>query len=336
MRIAIPVFEGVVATSVLGMYDMLMLSRYFVERMMGRQADWFEVELVGVESDSVSSLGSTIKPHQLMTDGKHYDMVILPAVVGHFPTLLSRYQPMIEWLTSSMEKGTKLSSTCTGAFFIAATGVLDGKEGTVSWFAKDEFAALYPAVDLKDEKMLIDNGTSITTGATLSFQYLSIYLIEKYYGKQAGNIASKMFLVDKSRDEQASFAMFSQQLNHDDEAIRTVQKWLEQHLLDQFSIADLASMVAIAERTFIRRFKAATGNTPLEYIQRLKIEHAKHLLEDSQLNVKDVGYQTGYEDLSYFRNMFKKYTGLTPADYKKQFSFKHEGNLPLSTNVIKP
>jgi transcriptional regulator GlxA family with amidase domain len=215
-----------------------------------------------------------------------------------------------------------LSSTCSGVFFLAATGYLDGQEATTSWFSASQFRKLFPQVKLMDEKIIVDNGKIVTGGATLSFQNLCIYLIEKYYGVEIGNYAAKMFLVDKGKHNQMTYSIFSDQKNHNDDTIADIQTFIEQNAAKKLIVSELAEKALLAERTFIRRFKTATGNTPSEYIQRVKIELAKKLLENDKSAIKEICYETGYEDQSYFRNVFKKYAGLTPVEYKRQFTFQ--------------
>ncbi len=322
MKVIIPVFKDCVSASVIGMMDMLMLTRNFYALLPGKKQNWFEVELVSLgKSRTVQNNGFAIACHTLLKDCDKADIIIVPAIVGHLPSLLEEHKHFITWMQQQAGKGTILCSTCNGAFFVAATGRLDGKEATTSWFAAADFRSMFPLVKLIDEKIIVDNGKTITGGATLSFQNLCIYLIEKYYGKQIGNLAAKMFLVDKGKHSQLTYAIFSAQKSHGDDEILNSQAFIEENGSQKLVVSKLAGKAAMAERTFIRRFKNATGNTPSEYIQRVKVELAKSLLEKDKIAVKEICYETGYEDQSYFRNVFKKYTGLTPADYKKQFTF---------------
>lgn len=323
MNILIPVFPGVVHASALGMADILRLSSSFYQRVPEPKAPWFEPILVSTGLDlEVQNHGTTIRCDHTLATAPKADVVIVPAVVGHLPSILTHQQALVDWMQKENQSGTRLYSTCTGAFFIAATGILDDKEATTSWFAAEEFKALFPQVLLRDERILIDNGTSVTTGATLSFQNLCIYLIEKYYGKALGNLAAKLFLVEKDKQIQSSFAMFHGQKQHGDEVISQIQTYIETHAAERLSIVELAEVASLSERTFIRRFKNATGNTPLEYVQRIKVELAKQWLEEGELSIKEIGFEAGYDDITYFRSIFKKYTGLTPAEYRKQFVFE--------------
>lgn len=323
MKVVIPVFKSCVSASVVGMMDMLKLTENFYNHLPNRKQQWFQIELVSIDKGkTVHNNGFEISCDTTLMNCSGAGLVIVPAIVGDLPALINEHKAFIEWMKVQYNKGTVLCSTCSGAFFLAATGHLDGKEATTSWFASDEFRTMFPRVKLMDEKILVDNGKTITGGATLSFQNLCIYLIEKYYGKEIGNYAAKMFLVEKGKHSQLTYSIFSAQKSHNDEGILETQNFIEKNAADKLAVSRLAQHSAMAERTFIRRFKNATGNTPSEYIQRVKVELAKKLLENDKTPVKEVCYETGYEDQSYFRNIFKKYTGLTPVDYKKQFTFQ--------------
>lgn len=323
MKVIIPVFKNCVSASVVGMMDMLRLTENFYHHLPNKKKKWFEVVLVSLEKGrTVHNNGFEITCDATLANCTGGDLVIVPAMVGNMPALVEQHQPFIGWLKQQYKKGMVLCSTCNGAFFLAATGYLDGKEATTSWFASAEFRQLFPQVKLMDEKILVDNGKTITGGATLSFQNLCIYLIEKYYGTEIGNYAAKMFLVEKGKHSQLTYSIFSAQKNHSDEEIISTQQFIEKNATEKLVVSRLAENVAMAERTFIRRFKNATGNTPSEYIQRVKVEFAKKLLENTMTSIKEICYETGYEDHTYFRNIFKKYTGLTPVEYKKQFTFQ--------------
>lgn len=324
MKLIIPVFPGSISASIVGMMDMLNMTKVYCQNQMklGSDMPFFSVELVSLTNEkTVNNCGFTIECHDVFDINTEADIIVVPAAIGNMQSLLAEYQTFVQWMKAKQQAGTVLCSTCTGAFFVAATGVLDHKEATTSWFAANEFRNLFPFVKLQDEKIIVDNGKQITGGATMSFQNLVVYLIEKFYGKTIGNQAAKLYLVEKGKYSQSQFSIFNSQKNHSDNEILTIQAWIENNITEKIVISELANRVSLAERTFIRRFKAATGNTPSEYIQRAKVEFAKQLLEDEKESIKEISYKTGYEDITYFRGIFKKYTGLTPIEYKKQFTF---------------
>ncbi|MCI5056706.1 helix-turn-helix domain-containing protein [Phaeodactylibacter sp.] len=198
---------------------------------------------------------------------------------------------------------------------------MDNREATVSWFAAEKFKQQYPKVAVKSENILVDNDNIIMAGASTSFLNLGIYLIEKYYGKRLANYTAKILLINKGNVSQQSYSIFIGQKKHGDEAILATQRFIECQIHEAITVKKVIDMSALSERTFIRRFKAATGISPLEYIQRTKVEFAKKKLESGESNISQISYATGYEDLNFFRKIFKRYTGLTPSQYQKQFSF---------------
>ncbi len=325
MNVLIPVFPESVPATYIGMMDMLNYAAVFNQRLNPdyKGAPPFVVSLVNLGADKRVVHGPIgIDTHYTLENcPTDTDLIIVPAAVGYMPVLVKQYPQLVGWLKSEAERGVTLSSTCTGTFFIAATGLLDGKEVTTSWFAADDFRVSYPNIALHDEKLIVDNGHNITSGATLSYMNLAIYLIEKYHSKELASFCAKFFLVDKGKDSQLPYSIFNSQKQHHDQDILKAQQMIEQDTQERINITELSSAVAMSERSFLRRFKQATGNTPSEYIQRVKVEQAKALLESQSLSVKEIGFQIGYDDLSHFRQTFKRYTGLTPTDYKARFSF---------------
>jgi len=285
-------------------------------------AQIFEVVLMSVGNEpSVVSCGFPITCSTSVSQNPKADIILLSAMVGDLPAILDQNKELINWLKVQHKKGVALVSTCTGSFFLAATGLLNGKEATTSWFSSHQFKTVFPEVILLDEKIIVDNGNIVTGGATLSFTNLRIYLIEKYFGKEMGSYCAKMFLVDKGKSSQQSYAVFTTQKIHQDTEIRQAQEWIEGMPKEKVVVSQIADRLAMSERNFIRRFKAATGNTPSEYIQRIKVEQARQWLEAGKENIKKISYKTGYEDLNHFRGIFKRYTGLTPVEYRKLFVF---------------
>lgn len=327
MKVIVPVFENTVSASVTGIMDILNYSKSFHDQLYPDQKDrkTFEVELMSVGGSlEVNNNGFFFRCHSTLETTAGADIIIMPALIGDVPALINQHGRLIAWLKTQYDSGAFLCSTCNGAFFIGATGLLNGKEATTSWFSSEAFKMMFPLVNLSDEKIIVDAGRIITGGATLSFTNLCIYLIEKYHGRQLGNYCAKVFLVDKGKNSQQSFSIFMAQKNHEDEEIRKAQDFIEEKATDKISVAEVSGQVTMSERSFIRRFKAATGNTPSEYIQRVKVELAKRMLEEGRETVKEVSFTTGYEDLNYFRDIFKRHTGLTPMEYKRQFSFEFD------------
>lgn len=214
----------------------------------------------------------------------------------------------------------EVASLCTGAFLLAETGLLNGKSCTTNWIAHNEFRERYPLVKLLSNKVVSDENGIYTSGGAYSFLNLLLYLVNKYCGKEVAIWCSKLFEIDFDRTNQGEFIMFSGQKEHGDESILLAQNLIEENVKSKINIGDLADKVFLSRRSFVRRFKKATANTPLEYIQRVKIESAKKRLESSTLSIGEVMNSVGYVDDKAFRNLFKKHTGLSPIDYRSKYN----------------
>ncbi|HMR43798.1 MAG TPA: helix-turn-helix domain-containing protein, partial [Saprospiraceae bacterium] len=229
-------------------------------------------------------------------------------------------QPLIAWLKKQhLEYGTELASLCSGAFFIAATGLADGKKMTTHWMYAGAFKALFPKVKLLSDRIVTDDGGIYASGGAYSSLNLILYLLEKFCDKTTALWASKVFQIDLHRNSQKPFVIFNNQKSHVDEQIKKVQDYIEQNFDHSLTVNELAAQFAFSRRNFLRRFKEATGNTPIEYLQRMRIEAAKRLLENSPKNVEEVVAATGYSDSKTFRLLFKKHTGFSPLAYRVKY-----------------
>ncbi len=203
---------------------------------------------------------------------------------------------------------------------LAETGLLNGKSCATHWTAHDIFRKRYPKVELVPEKIIVEDNGIYSSGGAYSFLNFILYLIEKYYGRENAIWCSKVSEIEFDRIEQGHFMIFSGQKDHNDEPIKEAQEYIEEHFAEKISIEHLAERSAISKRNFLRRFKRATANTPLEYIQRVKIEAAKKILESTTSTINEVMYDVGYNDTKSFRNTFKKHTGLSPIEYRKKYN----------------
>ncbi|RYG51180.1 MAG: helix-turn-helix domain-containing protein, partial [Chitinophagaceae bacterium] len=218
------------------------------------------------------------------------------------------------------QQGAEVASLCIGAFLLASTGLLDGKKCSTHWIFANEFRDMFPEVTLVDDRIITEEDGLYSSGGANSYWNLLLYLVEKHTDRQTAIFASKFFAVEIDRKSQSPFIMFNGQKKHEDEPIRKAQEYIENNIMEKITIEELASRFAIGRRHFERRFKKATNNTPVEYMQRVKIEAAKKELETSRKNVSEVMYEVGYSDTKAFRTVFKKITGLSPLDYKNRYN----------------
>jgi transcriptional regulator GlxA family with amidase domain len=207
-----------------------------------------------------------------------------------------------------------------GAFILAKTGLLDGKKCSTHWIAANDFRKMYPDVELVDDKIVTEEQGIYSSGGAFSYLNLILHLVEKYAGREMAILASKVFAIEMGRSTQTAFTIFQGQKDHEDEEVKKAQQFIEEHYTDKLTVDQLAKMFYIGRRTFERRFKKATTNTIVEYIQRVKIEAAKKMLETSRENVNEVMYNVGYSDSKAFRNTFKKVVGYSPLEYRKKYN----------------
>jgi transcriptional regulator GlxA family with amidase domain len=229
-------------------------------------------------------------------------------------------QELVPWILEQHNRGAEIASLCVGAFLLASTGLLDGKKCSTHWGFGSEFKVMYPAVELVDGSIITEEAFIYSSGGAYSYWNLLLHLVEKYTDRETAILASKYFAIDIDRDSQAAFAMFKGQKDHTDAEIRKAQEFIEESFSEKISVDELAEKFAIGRRSFERRFKQATNNSVLEYIQRIKIEAAKRSFETSRKNINEVMFDVGYTDTKAFRTLFKKVTGLTPVEYRNKYS----------------
>jgi transcriptional regulator GlxA family with amidase domain len=282
----------------------------------------FDVQLAGIsEKEELYDGLFSIKPHTKIRLIERADLVIIPAQAHQdLLQVVAANHELIAWLKDQYRQGAEIASICTGAFLLASTGLLDGRSCSTHWNAANLFRQTFPAVNLQTDKILTDEQSIYTNGGAYSFLNLMLYLVEKFYDRETALFCAKIFQVDIDRSSQSAFIIFNGQKDHTDEAIRSAQLYIEQNLPDKISIEELAGKFALSRRNFDRRFIQATGNTPAEYQQRVRVEQAKKMLESGRKNVSEVMYEVGYADLKAFRAVFKKITGLTPLDYRNKFN----------------
>jgi transcriptional regulator GlxA family with amidase domain len=253
-----------------------------------------------------------------MKDLTKQDLIIIPALHEMNNYGVGNNQKLIEWITNQYEEGSELASLCTGAFFLAATGLLKNMECSTHFRAEESFTKIYPDVKLRIDKIITDSKGIYTAGGASSTLNLIIYLIEKYNGRETAIYCAKILQIDMERTAQSMFIMFEGQRKHDDNAIKEIQSLIELKIEEKISVESLPERFNISKRSLVRRFKKATNNAPIEYIQRLKIEGAKRDLE--MKNVNEIMYSVGYTDVKAFRTIFKKITGLSPIEYRNKYN----------------
>ncbi len=286
----------------------------------GREA-MFRVQLAGLKREVVLNNGSfSIHTDHLLDEIPKTDLIIIPALSGDMKNAVEINRDFIPWIVDQYKNGSEVASLCIGAFLLAATGLMKGKQCSTHWLYANEFTNMYPDVKLAGDKIVTDQNGLYSSGGATSLWNLLLYLVEKYTGRETAILASKFFLLDIARSSQSPFIMFHGQKDHNDEVIKSAQEYIEQNYDDMLTVDRLSDLFGIGRRTFERRFKKATNNTVVEYTQRVKIEAAKKELESGRKNVNEVMFDVGYTDTKAFRDVFRKITGMSPIEYRNKYN----------------
>ncbi len=312
-----------ILSNVVGPFKILMAANQFLKQTGAREDDFFDIHLVGLENDYPLYDGLfSIHCKSTIGDIEKTDLILIPALrPDKLDDDLEQNKDFIPWILHQRNvHNAEVASMCMGAFVLAQTGLIDGKQCATHWAGMELFKKMFPKVHLVSNKIVTDEDGIYSSGGAFSFLNLMLHLIEKYCGRATAIYLSKFFEIDMDRVDQNQFAIFQGQKDHDDSAIKEAQKYIESNVKDKISVEKLAKKYAISSRNFVRRFKKATQNTPLEYIQRVKIEAAKRSLESTEQNVNEVMYQVGYADQKAFRTVFKKYAGISPVAYKSKYN----------------
>ena len=304
---------------IVGTYEIFISANNYWKKT-GRK-ELFKIELAGVSKKAEFYDGLlTMKPQANISAITKTNLIIIPSLVRDYQKALKGNKLLIDWIAKQYKDGAEIASMCTGTFMLASAGLLDGKNCSTHWSAADTFRTMFPKVNLQAEKLITDEHGIYTNGGAYSFLNLVIYLVEKYFDRQTAIYCSKIFQIEIDRQSQSAFTIFTGQKLHGDEMVQKAQAYIETKVDEKISVEDLSSMFAVGRRNFDRRFIKATGNTPVEYSQRVKIESAKKAFETTRKTINEVMYEVGYSDVKAFREVFKKITGLSPLEYRGKYN----------------
>ena len=290
-------------------------------RKKNSKRELFKIELAGVSTTAEFDNGLlTVKPHTNISAIDKTNLIIIPSLTRDYQEAMKGNKLLVEWIEQQYKHGAEIASMCTGTFMLASAGLLDGKNCSTHWSAADTFRNFFPKVNLQADKLITDEHGIYTNGGAYSFLHLVIYLVEKYYDRQTAIFCSKIFQIEMDRQSQSAFIIFTGQKLHEDEVVKKAQAYIESKLDEKISIEHLSSQFAVGRRNFDRRFIKATGNTPIEYAQRVKIEAAKKSFETTRKTINEVMYEVGYSDVKAFREVFKKITGMSPLEYRGRYN----------------
>ncbi|WP_446682017.1 GlxA family transcriptional regulator [Ectopseudomonas guguanensis] len=322
-RVSILATDGVFASTLMQAKDFFHMAgiRYARQQGLGDQPP-FEIRLVSPDGQPVNSFSNVRVP----VDGglEACDVIILPAFWDDFDALSRRYPQVLDWLRRQHTSGTAICGEASGVFWMAEAGLLDGKEATTYWRFFREFAERFPKVLLNPDKHLSDADNLYCAGGVTSACDLYIYLIERYCGAGVAQGVARDILYEVQRSYTPGRIGFGGQKLHQDVTVLQIQHWLEEHYADKFRFEDVAREHGMSIRNFMRRFQGATGDKPLHYLQRLRIETAKSLLSSTRKSIKTISYEVGYDDASFFARLFRQHTELSPNQYRRQFQQKDQ------------
>jgi len=306
-------------SSIVGSYKIFSRANQYWKENGKRELFKIELAAVSKKVDFYNGLFS-VKPHTHISAIAKTNLIIIPSLNHNYEKAVKGNRSMIDWIEKQYKNGAEIASICTGAFLLASSGLLAGRTCSTHWAVAENFRFMFPDVDLQTDKLITDENGIYTNGGAYSFLNLILYLIEKYYDRQTAIFCSKVFQIEMDRQSQSSFTIFKGQKLHGDEMVKKAQAYLEKNLDERISIETLSSRFAVGRRNFDRRFIKATGNTPVEYSQRVKIESAKKAFETTRKTINEVMYEVGYSDVKAFREVFRRITGMSPLEYRSKYN----------------
>jgi len=323
IKVAVLGFESFAPLPIIGPIDILNESCTLQKKALGPRESrtTFDVELVSLSRKPLHFDGVvTLLPQTTISQIKRPDLILIPSSGPKILQLLEPLRAYIPWLQTCSAAGTRVVGMCTGVFLLAETGLLNRRTATTHWNFADLFRRKYPAVNLRPERLIVDEGNVITSGAATSFTDLALYLIELYCGHEAAVLTAKVLLLEMGRYTQLPYTIFSTQKTHDDREVLRIQQFMEHKFNEHLTIEFLARRAGMSGRNFSRRFQRATGELPSLYLQKLRIEKAKRLLESTDSSISDIMQKVGYSDERSFRRLFRSLTELPPKLYRKQYA----------------
>ena len=325
VHVSLLAIPEVMVSTLMGLYDVLnslpLLATYDGALPI---TTLLKVEIVAPKTGSMSTAsGIPLEAHTSIEEVEASDIVIIPSVmVEGREWQQGRYPRLVEWLLRMHRSGAQLGSTCSGVLLLAETGLLDGKDATIHWIYAPTFRRNFPKVRLRLDKALLATGERngfIMSGASTSWHDLVLYLIARFAGSTSAQAVARSFALQWHQDTLAPYIVFEGRTDHGDAEILAAQEWLAAHFSVANPVEEMVKQSRLKERTFKRRFTDASGQTPITYVQRLRIEDAKRRLERTETPIDEIGWQVGYEDPAFFRRLFRRMTGLTPGAYRKRF-----------------
>lgn len=266
--------------------------------------------------------GIQIRPNMALEDVKETDLIFVPAAWLTIDGVAELNAPITRWLKQRCSHGVSVASVCSSVGLVAAAGLLDGKCATTHWGLVERLREKYPRVKWMPELMLTEDRGFYCGGGVNASLDLSIYLVERFCGHEIAMQTAKALLIETPRAWQSGFTIVPLKNDHSDDAISRAQEWMHQNFAKTFSLEEQARRIGMSVRNFVRRFKQATGDSPLLYLQKLRVAAAKRMLESNQRRMQEISDAVGYQDVAFFRALFQKHTGVSPSAYRDRLDMQ--------------
>ncbi len=318
------------ATTIFGPMDILNQAGRLWNRVINAPpTPFFDVTVATADGEPIRSVNNIhIEPHCSIAQVKQTDLIII-ASATYIDRILENSPELIPWILRHYHQGAHVASICTGVFLLAETGLLDGKSATLHWGFVDMFRNRYPQIAVRQDRMFLDHGRLYCSAGVTAGMDLSLYLVEKFCGRKPAVESAKTMVLDMGREKQTPYASLPASKDHGDPVVLKAQAWMAGHQTETVDYDGLAKAFRMSRRSLERRFKRATGITPLGYLQQLRVENAKGMLEEGALTFNEIAYRVGYEDVAFFRKIFIRLTGLRPKEYQQRFTGYSRNPVPL-------
>lgn len=324
IKVGILALEGCVALSVYGPADLFSTANTIIQQL-GRKTEQYETRIISLCEDNVTSAsGHAIVGETRPLDRSEFDVLVLPGIGAEntqtLDVALNAHEGIQGKLVDFVQSRGTIAAACTGTFILARAGLLDGRRATTTWWMADHFRSEFPFVELAEDDFLVDEGQVITSAAGASSLDLALHIIERYSGASIARLCAKYLVVDGGRKSQRLYAVPKHSKTRDP-MIEKADRWIRARKGIDISVDELAGHLGVGTRTMLRKFRAISGVTPQAYIQRVRLDLAKPLLEDSDASVAQIAARVGFSDENAFRKAFARRTGLSPTQYRKQFKW---------------
>ncbi len=320
LNVAILAYDNCLQSGIAGILDLLTLANWEHKRLSkNAKALFCHSEIITIDGEDITCFnGQKIVANRSISTCNDINLLIVPGVMGRPDRLLEQVE-LVEFIKTQHSSGTIVASACSGAFLLAEAGILNNKEATTHWQLAERFRWRYPKVNLQIDRLIIDGENYLCAGGTGAHIDLAVHLIEKFGSKQLAKVCARMMMIDGKERKQAPFVKFKGNREHIDDQVLKVQRWLDKYYRKKVTVQMMVKLSGLNERTFLRRFRRATGVSPLEYLQKMRLESAKQLLIKTDHTLDAITKAVGYHDLSSFRRLFSNVVGISPTVYRSRF-----------------